>query len=156
EAERNDGRRRPRSVRELEQEIIKRLNDEIYKHAVSDLPVAISRRGGELTQEMLNGLKEWIGFELRERVMLQTQEGVRVTLAELEMLREHIINETIGNPSEPLKMLRDFIDPIRTLAQRTDFDFDAMAEVVVARDKYVDACNIVQRQIETFRAKLNE
>ena len=158
EAPLKNGAKKPRSVRELEVEIVKRHNNALYDAVLKGLSDVIKRRDerGKLTKSKFEKLEAEIILALTSLVQSRTAEGIRVTLVELELARDRVIDETLGSASEALLMLTEFMGPIRLFAQREPFDFDLMATVVSTVKEDLQACKSVRRQIDSFIEAVNQ
>jgi hypothetical protein len=153
EAPLKEGAKKPRSVRELEEEIIKRHNNNLDDRVIRSLDEAIALHEAKPNKETSDDLKAEIILALTNQVTVSNKEGTRVTQLELEMLREKLIDEKLASPTDAVILLTQFIGPIRNLVERDeDFDFGLMVKETPDEliEDYVRNCNIVRKQIDTF------
>lgn len=152
-----NGGKKPRSIRELQGEIVVRHNNSFFDSAVKEID-EILRAYPDVETKLLKATKGAIIKALMNLVKQRNREKISVTEIELRNVMTEVAEKELGSVRGNVKMLVEFIGPIRRLAARTDFDFDQMIKAVpdaLAKDDLL-CCETVSGMLEVFIDKLEQ
>jgi hypothetical protein len=152
-----NGKKKPRSIRELQQEILSRHNNFLFEAICKDLDELV-RGWQDRPADKLKEAKGAIVLALTKLVKLSNKEKTLLNVIEMQTLVSEIAAEMLGSVHGDVKMLVEFIGPLRQLVTRKGFDYDEMVKAVPAKLIKDDlaTCKKAISMIETFVGKLEQ
>jgi hypothetical protein len=155
EAPLKEGKKRPRSVPDLQQEILRRENREVFDRVIRTLDKRIQRRCKNLSKEKIKAFKDEIIPLLQDYYRECNFAGHTLRPVHLEMRVEKALNDLLGAPGVPLK-LTEFIEPIRAWRARSEEELDEIVLLLPIEQAPADhrACRVVVGELQLFISKL--
>jgi hypothetical protein len=127
EAPLRNGAKKIKSVRQLQDEIVARHNDFVFKEAVKSIDECLARYG-DIDRKEADKARAAISAKLLNVLKLHQIDKVSIRELELEKIIVDGLDEIFGSESGDTKQLIEFMGPVRRLAQHEEWDWAEMVK----------------------------
>jgi hypothetical protein len=160
EAPLKNGGKKVKSVGQLQDEIVARHNDFVFKEAVKSIDECLARYG-EIDRKEADKARVAISAKLLNVLKLHQIDKVSIRELELEKIIVEGLDEIFGSVSGDTKQLIEFMRPVRRLAQHEEFDWPEMvkAQPTLLKDDVRDCTrlvNMVQEFLEALEGRFSK
>jgi hypothetical protein len=127
EAPLKNGAKKIKSVPQLQDEIVARHNDFVFKEAIKSIDECLARYG-DIDRKEADKARAAISTKLLNVLKLHQIDKVSIRELELEKIIVDGLDEIFGSESGDTKQLIEFMGPVRRLAQHEEWDWDEMVK----------------------------